>query len=359
MLRSARRTARLLLVLLPLLLLAPAVSARGQESTTGGKKDPLGRALRDWKRRSRSIKTLIAEGSGKLHYLKGACDVSDSVSGFKGPFPDRDCVKPISRKWWIDFERGFYRHEYQMVTPDFTQDRPTFSAYHQTLMFDGKFVYLTGVKTEGEVKYPWVVIRTAEVAEPLRTTGYEPIAWVTGNIAPLGVAANKIDDLRPLLARPNLTDAGDTIFRERRVRRIELAKRPPTARLAQRGYAEFYVDLERASLILRANHRDSIPRDKWNGKGKRPQPRVVFWFDFDYERRGDDWVLSGWSMQSQDPRLIPKETYRVKQWTVNPPIDLKMFKPRYRPGTRVTDATNPDDIRYYRIDENGNRVPQS
>ncbi len=333
----------------------------GDTPGVGENTDTVTRILRDWKQRSASIKTLHVEASGTQKYRKGAFDQDDDLPrGFTGTFPAEDCEQPVSSKWWIDFERGYYRLEYRDTVPNLAKSPPAFEPYAMDVLYDGKRVYLVQMATGENDKGPWVRIFTPSEAQTrVPRDGSFSMPLLTGNVAPMGLFDTRVDKLRPSLAPRNLTDAGEATVRGRSVRRIELVKRPPPPNgdIVQGSYTELLVDMERSSLILRANFRERVRRDQWDGTGKPPRPRVVFSLDFQYEQRDGQWRPVGWTSRFNAFPSEPTKTVRVDKWIVNQPIASDTFQPHFPPGTVITDLTGIKK-RTYRVDAKGEWVPQ-
>ena len=331
------------------------------------KADTISGVLRDWHERSQSFKTLTVLATGKAHYRKGMFNGNEHLpAGFKGDVPAEDCTKPISRKWWIDFEKGRYRHEYSLSTIYLTRNPPSFSHYEQTVMFDGQFVYITGVSGDGKIRTKHVVIMTPDAAEPrLRVTGYEPIAWATGNITPGGMGRHRVDRVRTPLTKQDVADAGRVVVGRRSLHHIVVFPPPrPNVPRASRGYTKLRIDPQRKSLVVRGSWVHPVRRGilgetsftSTNGTEGRLAQQESFWFELSYRKQAGDWALAGWSWDSaRDSQW--KNTYQVTKWQPNVPIDAGVFKPHYTPGTEITDQTVDPPVRL-KVDENGVPVPQ-
>jgi hypothetical protein len=106
---------------------------------------------------------------------------------------------------------------------------------------------------------------------------------------------------------------------------------------------EYFVDMEKAGAVLRAN---LILKDRLHSR-----------LDIDYQRIAWGWVPSGWSWNYFNADLTPFRTERVvtKNVAINPTFDKKEFQVEKRTGMIVRDAR---DEKTYVVDSSGLLVPK-
>ena len=319
-------------------LLVSSVRAGDDAERKKHEDEIISKILQDWKARSRSVDTLILEANGTELHPKGLYNNDPSLpQGFKGTFPKEDYAGLAKEVFVIDYRQGLLRNETLLPLPNLSVNPPVMDQSDTVFVYDGKKValWVRGLDPKNPSGHVNWYRPTGVGSRMWFNIRYDPIAWGFGNVAPEGIGRNKIERLRPSLKKSDLTYVGVAECRGRRVHRVRVGIRPT-------GYTELWVDVERDSIIVRAD---------WYSLRGRKQHR--FKFELYYRQADDRWLLKEWSIWVKDG---PTTRLTVTRLEINKPMDEFEFSIPMLPGMTISDERGPKAKRY-RVDKNGQLIP--